>query len=385
VSQRPGSEAQDDGQARLPVVARWGELLKDRRREEVEAAIRSPLGRLTAGLRSASSLPSRGRQWLRLRALQPRRGIARRRAQPPRPSAEDWLVPILVDCFGRDGSTLMMRLLASSPEIALGTRYPFEQRYFTYLWRWSRLLDRGDWPRDVWGTNEVCSVSQEDRLPLLGPPPWTPRYLIEESGDGQPMSRRCFELVWREFSRRASESTSSRHRSGRVQARYYAEKHLDTWKLRLDELPPVKLMALLRDPRDVWVSVQAFERKRPAGANFRAGGTVSEVDLLRYQIARQRERLRWIAGLLEDGESPVVRYEELVLDLPAVASRIGGWLGVSLDAEGVGGRDRMFSRHASAATPADSIGRWQDELEPGVAELFTKGLGPELRALGFAA
>ncbi len=133
--------------------------------------------------------------------------FARPADRPPRPSKEDWLEPILVDCFGRDGSTLMMHLLASSPEIALGARYPYEDRYFTYLWRWSRLLDRVDWPRDLWGANEVCSVSQEGSLPLLGPPPWLPRDLMEEGANGQAMSSRCFELVWQEFSRRARART----------------------------------------------------------------------------------------------------------------------------------------------------------------------------------
>ena len=59
-------------------------------------------------------------------------------------------MPILVDYFTRDGSTLMMRLLASSPQIAVERAYPYERKYFAYLWRWSRLLDREDWPEEQW-------------------------------------------------------------------------------------------------------------------------------------------------------------------------------------------------------------------------------------------
>jgi hypothetical protein len=341
---------------------------------------------MMVGLRSPSDLPRRGRAWLRRRALASRR-LAGKPAdrRPPRPSGDDWLVPILVDCFGRDGSTLMMRLLATSPEIALGNRYPHEHHYFTYLWRWSRLLDRTDWPRDVWGPNEVCSVTQEEKLPLLGPPPWTPRDLMDESVDGRAMSSRCFELAWQEFSRRARERTRANHRDSTVTARYYAEKHLDSWNLDLDELPPLRLLALLRDPRDVWVSVQGFERKKPEVADFRVGGQLSRQDLLRYQIARQRVRLRWIAGLLEADRFPVVRYEDLVLDLPGVAHRLEGWLGVSLDAGRAGAEDRMFRRHASSESPKDSISRWKRELDPAEAELFAAEIGPELRMLGFEA
>jgi hypothetical protein len=279
----------------------------------------------------------------------------------------------------------MMRLLASSPEIALATNYPYEDRYFTYLWRWSRLLDRAEWPSDVWGSHEVCSIAQEERLPLLGPPPWLPRDLMDEGRKGQAMSSRCFELAWREFSRRARERTRATRRGSEIDPRYYAEKHLDTWNLSLDELPPVKLLVVLRDPRDVWVSRQAFERGRPAAVDFRAARPGSQEDLLRYQIARDRQRLRWIAALLETDESAVVRYEDLVLDLPGVAGRIERRLDVSLDVEGVGGRNRVFARHSTSEAPETSIGRWRSELDPAVAEQFAQGIGAELRMLAFEA
>ena len=41
----------------------------------------------------------------------------------------------------------MMRLLATSPQIAVGGEYPYEHKYFAYLYRWARLLDRRQWPR----------------------------------------------------------------------------------------------------------------------------------------------------------------------------------------------------------------------------------------------
>jgi hypothetical protein len=131
------------------------------------------------------------------------------------------------------------------------------------------------------------------------------------------------------------------------------------------------------------VSVQAFERKKGDLADFRVGGMLSHEDLLRYQIARQRTRLRWIAQLLESSDHPVVRYEDLVRDLPAVSDRIARWLGVSLNDGKPGERDREFNRHGSAESPEGSIGRWKDELDPGVAELFAREIGAELRLLGF--
>ena len=80
--------------------------------------------------------------------------------------------------------------------------------------------------------------------------------------------------------------------------RYYAEKHLNTWMVKLDDLPSVQLVALLRDPRDTYVSIEAFRRKRrDAGqAGIRMGRHAGETDeawLARY-LRRQRGRLWWI-------------------------------------------------------------------------------------------
>jgi hypothetical protein len=85
---------------------------------------------------------------------------------------------------------------------------------------------------------------------------------------------------------------------------------------------------------------------------------------------------------VEKGEVPIVRYEDLVRDLPGTAERLGNWLGVELDAKSVM-RDKSYrSKHMTADSPERSVGRWRTELEPEIAERFTRDLGPELRALG---
>src|SRR5437016_4602890 len=73
------------------------------------------------------------------------------------------LSPILVDCTGRDGSTLMMRLLATSPEIAAPGPYPYEKKYFASLWRWSRLLERPD-DSDLWAERDLALGLQHERI-----------------------------------------------------------------------------------------------------------------------------------------------------------------------------------------------------------------------------
>lgn len=270
----------------------------------------------------------------------------------------------------------MMALLATSPSIVTDDQYPYERRYFTYLWRWSRLLSRTDWPGALWGKDDVVSIAQERAFPLLGPPPWLPRELLEPGRDGAPISSRCFELVWRELSFRAIERARSLAGDAPT-PRFYAEKHGNTWLVERRELPPLKLIALLRDPRDTYASIQAFEDKEPStsfGVRYAWRGS----DRLGGIIDRQRRRLRWIAGLLEAGRVPVVRYEELTGDLPSVVRRMEEHLQVELAPDALRG-DELEARHGSSAADGS---RWRRELDPDTAERFTRELHPELQAVG---
>lgn len=288
------------------------------------------------------------------------------------------LKPILLDYFTRDGSTLMMRLLASSPQIAIEDVYPFERKYFAYLWRWAMVLDRGEWRGEEWGPESLGSLDELRAASLVGPPPWQPRPLLEPGPGEAELSRRAFELVWGELSRRVAERAVA---SGAEPPRYTAEKHLNTWLVPLEQLPPHELIVLLRDPRDSWVSMRTFEQGESFGGEHRE----SEERLLEHVLSRQRERLRWIAGLIEAGEVPVIRYEDLVLDLDGVAARLAERLGVQLDPAAVRADRETRRRHMSAASPEASIGRWRDELPGELAATFAVELGRELRALGFEA
>jgi Sulfotransferase family len=313
--------------------------------------------------------------------------FSRRKPSSRTAEGERALEPILVDYFTRDGSTLMMRLLATSPQIAVGGRYPYEHKYFAYLYRWARLPDRRQWPRDFWNGAHLASLAQEDYLPFLGPPPWLPRDLLEPGRGGEDISDYSFRMVWAEFSRRAVAHTREQHEAPGADVRYYAEKHLTSWKVKLDDLPSVRLVALLRDPRDTYISITAFRNKlREAGRRGQMGrqsGESNEAWLARF-LERQKERLRWINLALREGTMPVFRYEDLVLDLPGQARRIEDWLGVGLDPAAVA-KDDSLSVHVSAATPESSIGRWQSEMPAELAKRFSDELGGELKALGFDA
>ena len=193
-------------------------------------------------------------------------------------------------------------------------------------------------------------------------------------------------MLWEEFSRRATAQTRARHEKQDADVRYYAEKHLSTWQVDLSELPPFELIAVLRDPRDTYVSIASFAKKREKAGRKRSMGQQpgeSHDAWLKRHLARQRDRLRWLRKAMDSGKMPVVRYENLVLSLDEEARRLEEILGVELDPAAVAADEKMRATHVSASTPEASVGRWRREMDPELVKRFNDELGKELEALGF--
>src|SRR3954453_9491282 len=94
--------------------------------------------------------------------------------------AEDVLRPILIDYRARDGSTLRMRLLSSSPQIAVGGGYPFEQKYFAYLHKWASVVDEKTWPKRQWNPpRNLGTIGGGKESWLVGLAPWMPRDVFD--------------------------------------------------------------------------------------------------------------------------------------------------------------------------------------------------------------
>src|SRR3954453_13130654 len=146
-------------------------------------------------------------------------------SKPTFPSGEEGshdrlLRPLLVDYFTRDGSTLTMRLLATSPQIAVGGDYPYEHKYFAYLFRWAHLIDKTEWPRQFWNGSRLGPLGQESR-PMMGPPPWMPRELFGPDETGADLAETAFRALWEECSRRATEQTLKRTKRPDAEVHYY--------------------------------------------------------------------------------------------------------------------------------------------------------------------
>lgn len=289
--------------------------------------------------------------------------------------SEPCLTPVILPGGGRNGSTALMSLLGTSPQIAFDRVGEFEHRYLTYFLRWAQLVDRSR--NDSAWNDDVLMTPQDD---VIGPLCWKEADLIRTQREA--FGQRCFLAMWREFSRVAAANTSRLLDSGSLPVRYYAEKSCPWVARELTGVMPFRAIHLLRDPRDVWLSVQAYDGKR-GFYGFGRRPTESDADFLDRFIQSQRTHLDGISKVTESDVVAVVRYEHLVDDLAGEARRLGDWLGVSLDADAAVAQAKRFRYHMTSRSPQASVQRWKRELDPSLKSVFTRHLGPLLERLGY--
>lgn len=277
------------------------------------------------------------------------------------------LEPLLVLGGGRTGTTLLMQLLGTSPAIAFDRAYPYETRYLTYLARWATMLGAQWDPTSEWSAARAFAAPDG----VLGPLPHPDAALW----NGAAMWPACLAHAWEEFARRAPAADE--------RARYYAEKVPYWLPDTVRRALPCRVLVLVRDPRDTFLSISAFDRKRGFTGFSRRPGDDDATFAERF-IALSRERFRIADEELRRPGSVVVSYEALAQRLPSEAGRLGAWLGLTLDAAAVESRVPELAHHMTSATARDSVGRWRRELAPALCARFERELGPELARFGYA-
>lgn len=265
---------------------------------------------------------------------------------------------------GRVGSTLLMNLLASAPEVVCDRQHPTgEYRYLSYCVRVAT------WMGTPWDPNRDVGVTEMLFAPSDrgGPLPWH-----AESLSVEVLGRRALRALWG--------ACSAGFRDHTPNARWYAEKLACPIDPIVAAGIPLREIDVVRDPRDVVASMIAFgERSGPWGFG---------------RVPGQREE-EWIASLVETFARRIdmmlapatvprllLRYEDVAPDLHRAAEVVGSMLGVRLDADLVL-RERLDDHVTSASVDA-SIGRWRRDLPAEVADTIWTPLASRLEALGYA-
>jgi hypothetical protein len=171
---------------------------------------------------------------------------------------------------------------------------------------------------------------------------------------------------------------------------FFAEKHFaDAYPRLMRELyPEARELFLVRDFRDMVASMVAYNARKGYGdfGRVRVETDAEWLASLGRGVIRLRDSWR------ERGNAEtLVRYEDLVQRPETVLPPLLSALGLSanaeivrhLIAEAAPGAPELQG-HGTAASPADSIGRWQRDLPPDLQQVAMETFGDLLEEFGYA-
>jgi sulfotransferase family protein len=289
--------------------------------------------------------------------------------------------PLMVNTIGRSGSTLLVTLLGSHPEVIAFPPFIKDARVSTY---WTNVLQDLAEPSSFLAPFDPPDLNVPrwwlDGGEELGEPE-VERWLGSEAVDS--LARLCCAQIEAFYG----------HLAGEDRVRYFVEKyqpHQVVPDLLTEMYPGSREVILVRDFRDMLCSVIAFNRKR----GWDAFGRTEGGDDAEYVRTTLRESIDILADRLHRGATNprLVRYEDLIMDPELTLGGLFEYLGLDCDAELISETimraeegTASMDHHRTSADPAASIGRWRQDLSEEIATVCNEELGPLLHAFGYEA
>ena len=291
----------------------------------------------------------------------------------------DGMQALLMHQLGRAGSTMMMRLLAGHPEVAVFDDYPLETRP-GLAWMHTLAVLLG--PQTVQPGDEPFF----DEFDVATANPYVSEHFLGTDIFGA-QQRGGFDRL-RGVIADTVEDTYLQRRPGasffaekfRIESRHAArtqETTLATW-------PGSRQIILVRDPRDLLCSRLSFNRQR-SEASFDLDLTDDAVTGAPTIVNHLRLAARQCRAF---PDALLVRYEDLVERPVATATRLFRELGLD---HGYGTVRRAVAnavtarsdQHVTSTSAGASIGRWRSELPADAARHLVDELTDELVLFGY--
>jgi sulfotransferase family protein len=323
-------------------------------------------------------------------------GSVRARRKPLRPDYEPRLNPLVVSTLGRSGSTWLMQMLASHPEIVIFRRFPYESAPAKY---WLHMLRVASEPVNL--SHSAEPKTAHTNLWWIGNNPYHDDRVYEQQTLAQWFGRDHIEHL-AAFCQRTIDDWYMALARSQVQPQgiYFAEKHV--WPNYLPVLtrelyPHAKELFLVRDFRDMALSILDFDARR-GFAGFDRPEDASDEEYIRGAVSRMVRDLT--ASWTRRAEhAHLVRYEDLVSRPVEVLRGIADYLGVDSSAEtvenalakgselvlnlpGSGYELSEIQAHRTVEDPKATIGRWRDRDES-FRTLTQETFGEALRTFGY--
>jgi Sulfotransferase family len=275
-------------------------------------------------------------------------------------NSPDLIAVLIRSTSGRTGTTLVMTLLLTSPEVVSEQKYPYEWRYLSgFLAHLDALEDSysrsNEKPRDP-----IARRKARQAVPRSGLG-FSPTLI-----DLDRFRKVLLSEYWHEF--------TSQIRIDNPGARLYPEKAGLAFipdMTQIDSIPHC-LIHLVRDPRDTWASILAFDERR-GFYGFGRQHRQSRASYLEYFI----DHVKTASSTFESEIGLNVRYEDLMADIGKESERIANWLGTTLSPDAM----KQHERHRTAVD--NSVGRWRDDLPAKEARQLTRDLKHCLERWGY--
>jgi sulfotransferase family protein len=318
------------------------------------------------------------------------------RRQPLQSHFEPAIDPLILTGLGRSGTTWLMKMFASHPEIVVFRRFPYEHSVAKYWMHMLRVLTEPASPEDSadpdtlqgdlhWvGHNPFHDVTVFERPELAG---WLGRDYVEQ------LATFCQSAIEAWYARVA------RSQDQRAPA-YFAEKMGPTYLplLTRELYPKSKEVVLVRDFRDVACSMREFDAGRTYSQfdPLNRGSANPEIPapletevfamrntwrtrrdhahLVRYEdmVMRPNETLATLLEYVEVDSSP-----QTVEELLSQASRD------LPDLPGATGDPALVETHRTIPDPQDTIGRWRHNGGDSREDLYWDAFGEVLEEFGY--
>lgn len=284
---------------------------------------------------------------------------------------------------GRSGGSALVDALLRHPRLLGCERWPHEQEIASNL---MRLRHRAQLRREAKNAN-----GSEDSIYPNGGSPFSSREKAE-IGLFEKDVLRPLDLAYRA----ATENfyADLRAEYGKPAADHFVEKAVPEIVADYGEVfPQVRVLVLLRDPRDACISAARFFARDADSPFLRGDSNEPVLNVARGRYGRDFEAFARVLEELAAQRRPhlVLKYEELVATPEPVLRRVVEFLGLGDDPAGLAAMCATFvegqlkQKHMTAPTLAATVGRWQHELAPPVRDELAALLAPVARRLGYDA
>jgi hypothetical protein len=292
------------------------------------------------------------------------------------------LQPLMITTLGRSGSTALISLLASHPQIVAYRPSETESRVASY---WMDLF---------LGISEPSSYLRQIFPVRLAPGWWTGGASPSPKLDEDPSTREWLgasaveELAALCQSRIEAFYREIGARADRPNAIYFTEKCQpsagNALPALLDEIYPAsREVVLVRDFRDMMASMSTYSEGSAFGP---APGVALEEHVRRWGISALNLAQNWRR---RSDQAHLVRYEDLVLEPSETIERLLVYLGLDASSSAVEtftntllDSEAKLESHRTTSSPKESIGRWR-KLDIGRQTMYEEAFAPALEAFGY--